>query len=50
MKTTKLTKEKIRDWKDNREMWIRVLEKKTGKSLSHWKARIKKESSRTCTV
>lgn len=43
MKTTKLTKERIRDWKDNREMWIRVLEKKTGKSLAHWNARIEKE-------
>jgi Domain of unknown function (DUF5655) len=35
--------EKIRDWKHNRHMWVRVLEKKTGKGLGHWNARIKKE-------
>src|SRR4030095_6894923 len=34
---------KIRDWKHYRDMWIRVLEKKTGKGLGHWNARIKKE-------
>jgi hypothetical protein len=33
----------IRDWSDTRAMWIRILEKKTGKGLSHWNARIKKE-------
>jgi Domain of unknown function (DUF5655) len=35
--------EKIRDWSDARAMWIRILEKKTGKGLSHWNPRIKKE-------
>jgi hypothetical protein len=35
--------EKIRDWKHYRDMWIRVLEKQTGKGLSHWNKRIKKE-------
>ena len=43
MKATKASKEKIRDWTHNRDMWIRVLEEKTGKSLAHWNARIKKE-------
>jgi Domain of unknown function (DUF5655) len=32
-----------RDWSHNRDMWIRVLEKKTGKGLTHWNARIKKQ-------
>jgi hypothetical protein len=36
-------KGKIRDWSDTRAMWIRILEKKTGKGLSHWNARIKKK-------
>jgi hypothetical protein len=34
---------KIRAWKHYRDMWIRVLEKQTGKGLGHWNARIKKE-------
>jgi Domain of unknown function (DUF5655) len=36
-------KGKTLDWSHNREMWIRVLEKKTGKGLNHWNARIKKQ-------
>jgi hypothetical protein len=36
-------KGKTRDWSHNREMWIRILEKKTGNGLSHWNARIKKQ-------
>jgi hypothetical protein len=36
-------KENTRGWKYNRDMWIRVLEKKTGKGLGHWNARIKKQ-------
>jgi Domain of unknown function (DUF5655) len=34
---------KTRDWSHNRDMWIRVLEKKTGEGLTHWNARIKKQ-------
>lgn len=36
--------EEVRDWKHYREMWIRALEKQTGKGLRHWNARIKKET------
>jgi Domain of unknown function (DUF5655) len=36
-------KETVRDWNHFRDMWIRVLEKKTGKDLRHWNARIKKQ-------
>ena len=32
-----------RDWSHNRAMWIRVLEKQTGKDLEYWNARIKKK-------
>jgi hypothetical protein len=35
--------EEKRDWKHYRDMWIRVLEKQTGKGLSHWNSRVKKE-------
>jgi hypothetical protein len=35
--------EKMRDWSHFRDMWIRVLEKQTGKGLDHWNARIRKE-------
>jgi Domain of unknown function (DUF5655) len=35
--------EKTRDWQRNREMWIRLLEEKTGKGVDWWKRRIKKE-------
>ena len=42
MKTTS-SKEKTRDWKHYREMWIRVLERKTGERLAQWNARIKKQ-------
>jgi Domain of unknown function (DUF5655) len=31
-----------RDWSHNREMWVRVLEKQTGKNLDYWNVRIKK--------
>jgi hypothetical protein len=33
----------IRDWRRNREMWIRVLEKQTGEGVDKWNRRIKKE-------
>ena len=36
-------KGKTRDWSHNRNMWIRVLENKTGEGLRHWNARIKKQ-------
>lgn len=36
-------KGKTRDWSHNRDMWIRVLENKTGKGLNHWNARIKNQ-------
>jgi hypothetical protein len=42
MKATTL-REKIRDWKHYRDIWIRVLEKQTGKGLEHWNARVKKQ-------
>jgi hypothetical protein len=32
----------IRDWRREREMWIRVLEKKTGEGVDEWNWRIKK--------
>jgi Domain of unknown function (DUF5655) len=35
--------EKTHDWQRNREMWIRLLEEKTGKGVDWWKRRIKKE-------
>jgi hypothetical protein len=34
---------KIRDWSDTRARWIAILEKKTGKGLTHWNARIRQE-------
>ena len=34
----------VRDWSRNREMWIRVLEKQTGKGLEHWNQRVRKEN------
>lgn len=36
-------KKHTRDWGHNRGMWIRVLEKKTGKGLDQWNAVIKKQ-------
>ena len=36
-------KGKTRDWSHNRNMWIRVLQNKTGKGLNYWNARIKKQ-------
>ena len=36
-------KGRTRDWSHNRDMWIRVLQNKTGKGLNHWNARIKKQ-------
>jgi Domain of unknown function (DUF5655) len=45
MKTIKAVKpvEKLRDWSHFRDMWVRVLEKQTGKGLSYWNARVRKE-------
>src|SRR5262249_18281369 len=37
------SKEKTRDWKHYRDMWIDVLEKQTGKGLDFWNARIRNE-------
>ena len=41
-KATK-SKKKVLDWTQDREMWLRVLEKQTGKGLAYWNARIAKE-------
>lgn len=30
----------MRDWKNTRAMWIKTLEKKTGKGLEYWKKRV----------
>ena len=35
--------EKKRDWSHFRDMWVRVLEKQTGKGLNYWNARVRKE-------
>src|SRR5262245_16357223 len=35
--------EKMSDWRHYRDMWIRILEKQTGKSLAHWNARVGKQ-------
>ena len=32
-----------RDWSHNRDTWIQVLKKQTGKDLAYWNARIKKK-------
>jgi hypothetical protein len=37
---------KIRDWQQNRAMWIRVLEESTGKDLDTWNRRIQREGFR----
>jgi Domain of unknown function (DUF5655) len=37
---------KIRDWKRNKEMWVRVLEKKTGDSVAVWNRRIRTQRLR----
>jgi Domain of unknown function (DUF5655) len=37
------TTEKPLDWRHYREMWVRVLEKQTGKGLDHWNGRIAKQ-------
>ena len=34
----------IRDWQQNREMWIRVLEKQTGEGLNTWNQRVREET------
>jgi hypothetical protein len=34
----------VLDWSRNREMWIRVLEKQTGKRLDHWNQRVRQEN------
>jgi hypothetical protein len=36
--------ENVLDWSRNREMWIRVLEKQTGKGLEYWNQRVRKEN------
>jgi hypothetical protein len=33
----------IRDWRQNREMWVRVLEESTGENVDAWNTRIKRE-------
>lgn len=33
----------VLDWNRNRDMWIRVVEKQTGKGLEHWTERVRKE-------
>ena len=33
----------IRDWRQNREMWVRVLEESTGEGVDTWNTRIKRE-------
>ncbi len=33
----------VLDWNNNRDMWIRVLEKQTGKDLDYWNKRIENE-------
>jgi len=45
MKTKKAVKpvEELRDWSHFRDMWVRVLERQTGKGLSYWNARVRKE-------
>ena len=40
---TRSSNEETRDWKHYRDMWIRVLEKQTGKGLEHWNARVRKQ-------
>ncbi len=35
---------RTRDWKHNRDMWVRLLEEQTGQGLAYWKARIRKEA------
>lgn len=36
----------IRDWRRNRDMWIRVLEKQTGEGVDAWNRRIERERFR----
>lgn len=33
----------VLDWRWNRDVWIRALEKQTGKGLDHWNQRVRKE-------
>jgi Domain of unknown function (DUF5655) len=40
---TQTSTEKPRDWSHNRQMWIRLVEKQTGKDLDHWNSRIANE-------
>src|SRR5262245_29287071 len=35
------------DWLRNRDMWIRILEKQTGKGVDAWKSRIASQRLRT---
>src|SRR5678816_3725570 len=34
----------IRDWRQSREMWVRVLEKQTSEGLDVWNERVRKET------
>ena len=34
----------ILDWNSNRDMWIRVLKKQSGKDLDYWNKRVRKEN------
>src|SRR5215216_3075408 len=34
----------IRDWQENRAMWVRVLEKQTGKKLDYWNQLVRETS------
>lgn len=33
----------VRDWRRNREMWVRALENQTGEGLEAWNRRIRKQ-------
>ena len=35
--------DRVRDWQQNRDMWVRILEKQTGEGLDAWKRRIKEK-------
>jgi len=34
---------RVRDWRRNRDMWVRILEKQTEEDLDAWKRRIKQK-------
>lgn len=35
--------ENVLDWRRNRDVWIRLLQKQTGEGLDHWNQRVRKE-------